>query len=96
MKRKLKTWEAFKEEFKPLCDEWNVYHDSITIFYKKVKWYISSLKKDKFGTEIEVKKLKGKCNYTHEIIPEFWVCHELWFEPEFEPIEFITKEEMKI
>lgn len=98
--RKLMTWEKFVEIFKPLVDVWcyGVLSGNLYIEYKDMKWLILSGERLLFGTEIDVEEYKDN-NYTHKhkyrnhVIYNF---HESWFEPEFKPIEFLSKEEMEI
>jgi len=96
MKRKLKTWEQFEEEFKSLADKWIEIRYAVKIIYDGMFWFINSEKKELFGTEIEVKEIYHNSNYTHFGHRYLW--HELWFEPEmvFEEIEFLSKEEVEI
>jgi len=94
MKRKLKTWEKFVEEFKPLADRWNVNNIHGYINYNGLEWYINPIMKDLFGTEIEVKELRYTPFYNY--MGKGWSWHKLWFEPEFEEIEFLTEEEVEI
>jgi len=95
MKRKLKTWKAFKAEFKPIADKWDEF-SHIYILYKTMNWTINNSMKKRFGTEIEVKKINDRSYYSYTHEGNNWCWHELWFEPEFEEIEFITKEEIEI
>jgi len=105
MKRRLKTWEQFAKEFKPLSDKWGDWHEwyewedgnkIIEIFYNNMTWHITLTMKDLFGTEVEVKEIKD-INYTHVGVDgNYWYWHEDWFEPEFKEIEFISKEEIEI
>jgi hypothetical protein len=97
MKRKLKTWSQFKEEFKPICDEWDKYIDgeNYYIIYNDMSWYINSEMKKLFGIEIEVEEHKTP-NYTHKDCQYGYHWYESWFEPVFEPIEFLNEEEMEI
>jgi len=97
MKKKLKTWEAFEAEFKPIADRWIIYtiddNNVVEIHYNDLHWYIHKDMKDLFGTEIEVREM-NLGDYTH-VSPRFgW--HEDWFEPEYKEIEFISKEEFEI
>jgi len=103
MKRKLKTWEKFEREFKPLSDTWEerYEYDSgfkfICIKYNGMHWHVYSTMKPLFGTEIQVRKYYNVKDYTHHGYNGFdnsW--HELWFEPEFEPIDFLSKKEVEI
>jgi len=100
MKRKLKTWKDFKEEFKPFADKWN---EGVHAFidYNNIHWAINKEMKSSFGTEIDIERiLDGDPNYTYmgyiKDISRLWLWHELWFEPEFKPIEFLKEEDMEI
>jgi len=96
MKRKLKTWEQFEKEFEPIADEWHI-NDlyDVVIDYNNMHWYINRTDMIKrFGTEIEVKKINDK-DYTY-MSNSYYYWHELWFEPEYKEIEFISKEEVEI
>jgi len=92
MIRKLKTLKEFKDEFKPLADRW-VEYEYYCIEYNNMIWIIDTEKIKKFGTEVEVKEIYDK-DYTHYGKGFFW--HELWFEPEFKKIEFLSMEEVEI
>jgi len=93
MKRKLKTWEQFKEEFKPSSDVWDEYGDDgwIVIKYNDMEWTITLKMKEFFGSEIKVYETED-FNYTYIGYGFFW--NELWFEQEF--VEFLSKEEVEI
>jgi len=99
MKKKLKTWKAFVAEFKPIADKWDEdeYGYFINIYYNNVEWTINTDMQKLFGTEIKVRELNYNSKsytYSDSILGCNW--HELWFEPEFEEIEFISKEEVEI
>jgi len=104
MIKKLKTWDQFEAEFKPLADVWKEYEYGyeVEIKYNNMRWYINSLMRDFFGTEIEVEKIKyyKRHNYTHNYTHrsmgngKIYGWHELWFEPEF--VEFLSEEEVEI
>jgi len=100
MIRKLKTWEQFEDEFKPLSDKWNEIRYAVKIIYDGMFWFINSEKKELFGTEIEVEEIKNNngYNYTHKSMGngKIYGWHELWFEPEFKEIEFLSMEEVEI
>jgi len=91
MIRKLKTLEAFVEEFRPLVNYWYESNKDYYIEYNDMTWFINPEKKELFGTEIEVEEIKS-LNYTHE--GEGWNWHELWFEPVF--VEFLSMEEVEV
>lgn len=97
MKRKLKTWEQFEEEFKPYSFKWMNYNISGHSFieYKNFSWFISSSMKKYFGEKIEIKKI-NKIHYTYKDKKLGFNWHELWFEPEFESIELISKEDFEV
>jgi len=96
MKRKLKTWEQFEKEFKPLAEKWEEYaNGNIFIKCSNVYWCIRPKMRKYFGTKIEVHGFNlYHPVYTHKGHNHAW--HESWFEPEFEEIEFISKEEIVI
>jgi len=93
MKRRLKTWEQFVKEFKPLASEWKVSCNYYYIKYNDMKWFISPEMKRIFGTEIEIEKVYSS-NYTYIGGSYYW--HELWFEEEFKEIEFLSEEEVML
>jgi len=99
MKRKLKTWEQFEDEFRLLSYEWveYEYYAWTIIVYNGMRWHISPKKKELFGTEIEVTEIRD-FNYTHigMGIGNRFFWHELWFEQEFKEIEFLSEEEVNI
>jgi len=77
MKRKLKSWEQFESEFKPLVKKWISDKLGIDILYNNMYWVITTEMKKMFGTEIEVRKVNLP-NYTYEKYGYYW--HESWFE----------------
>jgi len=97
MRRRLKTWKQFEEEFKSISDEWNndMWND-LHIEYNNIYWCITLEMKKMFGTEIEVKEYSSSSDlsfdYTHK--GESYAWHESWFEPEFEEVEFLSEEEV--
>jgi len=101
MKKKLKTWEAFEAEFKPFADLWekreNLIISYIHIEYNDIVWDINDIMKKLFGSEIEVEEYNHSICYTHRgCINYGFAWHELWFEEEFEEIEFLSEEEMEL
>ena len=91
--KKLISWEQFNKEFEVNQNHFGDGDCDVT--YNGYKWFINSAMIDYFGKKIKVTRYYGsnKENYTHE---GDWLWHELWFEEEFEPIEFLTEEEMMI
>jgi len=97
MKRKLKTWEQFKSEFRPMADRWvKDERGYISLEYKNMHWCIIIDMQEMFGTEIEVREYDIYHSYTYKDMKYGYIWHELWFEPEYKEIEFITKEEIEI
>jgi len=96
MKRKLKTWKAFEDEFEPLSDEW--YEDGFGdyyITYKNMHWIIIPEMRRIFGSEIEFYKIDNE-DYTYKGKEYSYLWHELWFEPEYKEIEFLSEKEVII
>lgn len=98
IKRRLITWEEFKRRYKPYAIEWDDDNGIYEIEYKEWEWSFDGDDKEDFGKEILVRKLDEYkySNYTHEDKETGYGWHELWFEPEFKPIEFIGKKEMEL
>ena len=91
MKRRLKTLEQLVKEFEfeyDGCDYTTTFND--------MDWCIYYIMLKQLGTEIEVEKMEADFDYTHydNEIGCYW--HELWFEPIFEPSDFIKEDEFKI
>lgn len=102
MKKRLKTLEQLERDLKPLCSEWiyDDYLESISITYNSKKFYINDTMLEQLGTEIEVVEVDEKekedgYSYMEKSIHEY-CYHELWFEPEFKPIEFLSEEEFMV
>ena len=93
MKVRLKTAEQLEKEF---GFEFNGEYSVIT--FNNMWWVINDLMFKYLGKEIEIEKFIGNINYTHrgKINDIKWYWHELWFEPEFIPIEFINEDEFEI
>lgn len=96
-KRKLKTLDELELEFKDISDEWDYSSfGNLYIIYKDMRWIINKEIFKYFGTEIEVRKVDYSSNYTHVCREKEWYWHELMFKPEFEPIEFLSIDEVLI
>ena len=93
MKVKLKTLEQLEEEF-----GFKFYESRYLTKFNNMDWWIDKDMFEYLGKEIEVKKIDGSRDYTHcGIINHIkWGWHELWFEPEFVPIEFIKENEFEL
>ena len=90
---KIKTAKQLIEEFGFKYDGYNY-----ETYFNDMFWRINNLMFKYLGEEIEVEELTLSINYTHKgkISDTAWHWHELWFEPEFVPIEFIKENEFEL
>lgn len=96
MKKKLITWDEFKKKFKPYATSWDEENNSISISYNGLEWCIDDYMIPCFGTEIEIEEAPELNYYTYKGIKYHFYWHDLWFEPEFIPIDFITEKDIEI
>lgn len=94
MKRKLKTWKQFEEEFKFDAEIWEVDPiGHVTIHHKKADWGVAPGMIKYFGSEIEVGKT-NRFGTSDTYCGEGYYWNETAFEPNFD--DFINEEEMMI
>ena len=98
MKVKLKTIEQLIEEF-GFKSSGRDYRTN----FNGMHWHIHESMFRYLGNDVNVERLEEEIKkttyYTHRNTDcgrHGWYWHELWFEPEFVPIEFINEDEFEI